>query len=301
MFGNIAEYSGDYWQMVKTHGIVRVFPRKTSFTPTDPYAFVGMPPLSEFRPPNPKDVHISVSFTWDIKRGYELQEAWGQYYPFPKIGGPAMSSEVHNGHFQSMYVKPNVIFTSTGCNNDCPWCLVSLREGKLKENTYYGLGAVKGNEPIYVQDNNFLQCSRLHIDKVVKMLQFYRAVTFSGGLDARLIDDYAVDRLRTLRIRQVFLSCDTRNAINSLRQAISKLKLLRQRVRCYVLLRFDATETISDATERLIEVWEAGAMPFAQLYQPTDRYIQYSKEWRDLARAWSRPAITKSLMEKIGK
>jgi hypothetical protein len=54
-------------------------------------------------------------------------------------------------------------------------------------------------------------------------------------------------------------------------------------------------ETILEAEERLEAVWDLGFMPFAQLYQPPDKYIEYSKEWRKLAKNWSRPAITKAL------
>ena len=69
--------------------IIRVFPRKTSMTPEDSYSFVGDPPL--FRP-DAKEVHVSVTFTWDIEEGKRLQRAWANYYPNVKIGGPAMGS-----------------------------------------------------------------------------------------------------------------------------------------------------------------------------------------------------------------
>jgi len=93
------------------------------------------------------------------------------------------------------------------------------------------------------------------------------------------------------------MACDTPEAIKPLRKALKLLQLPRDKVRCYVLLKFNENETMSDATERMIQVWDAGALPFAQLYQPPDKYIKYSKAWRDLARNWSRPAITKSMMK----
>ena len=42
--------------------IVRVFPRRTSATPTDDLAFVGDPPLFL---PEADEVHVSCTFTWD--------------------------------------------------------------------------------------------------------------------------------------------------------------------------------------------------------------------------------------------
>ncbi len=57
--------------------IIRVFPRRTSLTPTDAYAFVGDPPMWR---PEADEVHISCSFTWDRVEVERLASAWAQYY-----------------------------------------------------------------------------------------------------------------------------------------------------------------------------------------------------------------------------
>lgn len=261
--------------------IIRVFPRRNSFTPQDDYAFVGDPPLIR---PQAVEVHVDCTFTWDIPKAKRLAQAWGQYYPV-KLGGCAFDDPC-NGFMPGLYVKQGVTFTSRGCNNQCPWCLVHKREGKLRE-----LPIVEGN---IIQDNNFLQCNKDHRAKVFNMLQTQHGIQFSGGLDARLITDLIADDIRSLKINQLFLACDTESALKPLRRAIKKLQMPRDKVRCYVLLAFNK-ETISKAQERLVNVWNAGAMPFAQLYQPPDHLIKYSKEWRDLARTWSRPAAMKAL------
>lgn len=51
--------------------IARVFITKTNMTPDDDLAFVNCPPplLSL---PEIDEVHISVTFTWDLKRAEEL-------------------------------------------------------------------------------------------------------------------------------------------------------------------------------------------------------------------------------------
>jgi len=252
-------------------------------TPTDEYAFVGDPPMIR---PNAKEVHISCTFTWDIPEAKRLYEAWGQYYPV-KIGGPALNSPC-NGFMAGLYVRPGVTFTSYGCNNHCPWCLVPQREGRLRE-----LPIQEGN---IIQDNNILQCSKNHIEGVFAMLQKQHKIELSGGLDSRLVTGRIADEIRSLKVKQLFLAADTREAIKPLRKAINLLKLPRDKVRCYVLLKFNETETLSDARERMEQVWHAGAMPFAQLYQPPDHWLNYSREWRSLARTWSRPAAMKAFM-----
>lgn len=82
-------------------------------------------------------------------------------------------------------------------------------------------------------------------------------------------------------------------------QVVKRLGLPRDKVRCYVLIAFDPRETVDDAREHLTEVYRVGCLPFAQLYQPPDRYIQYSREWRALARTWARPAAMKAFMKEI--
>jgi len=268
--------------------IIRVFPRRTSFTPMDDYAFVGYPPMIR---PEADEVHVSCAFSWDMDLAVGLRSAWGQYYRLVLLDGPAFNRS--QSHFKpGLYVKEGITFTTRGCNNRCPWCLVPEREGKLR---------ILEVQPGYIiGDNNLLQAPQSHIDSVFQMLGSQRrAAIFSGGLDARLITDSIADQLRGLRISQLFLACDTEGSLKPLRVATDKLKDLgRDKLRCYVLLAYNG-ETIQQAEDRLIKVWEAGAMPFAQLYQPPERKkIEYSKGWRDLARTWSRPAAMKARMSQ---
>jgi hypothetical protein len=127
------------------------------------------------------------------------------------------------------------------------------------------------------------------------MLKLQHAVSFSGGIEADLVTDWFADELRNIRLKNLFLACDTPEAIKPLRKAVDILKLGRDKTCCYVLI---GRETIEQATDRLEAVWDAGCFPFSQLYQPADKWIEYSREWKQLARNWSRPAIMRT-MHKI--
>jgi hypothetical protein len=278
------------WHLPMNTPVIRVFPRKTSFTPVDDFSFVGDPPL--FRP-HADEVHVSVTFTWDKVEGKRLQEAWSQYYPVVKLGGPAFG-DIANRFVPGMYVKPGVTFTTRGCNNRCPWCLVPGREGKLFEISDFSPGYI-------VQDNNLLQASRKHIKNVLSMLSHQpRAAVFSGGLQSSLVDDWFVRQLLTMRIGCVFLSADTENSLQPLEKALQRLSFLPfRKLRVYVMI---GMETIEAAKQRLEKVWQLGGLPFAQLYQPEDgEFIHYSQDWLDLARTWSRPAAMFTLMRSFGK
>ena len=263
--------------------IIRVFARKTSYTPQDELVLSPTPPLEYFRP-RADEVHISVTFTWDIERGRQLAEAWAEYYPVVKIGGPAMNT-TPDGFTPGMYVKHGVTFTSRGCNHQCPWCLVRQCEGKLQEIIDFAPGHI-------VQDNNLLQTSKQHQDRVFAMLRSQRRkVYLKGGLESTLIDDRVASELQTLNIGQIFLAADTKASLKPLEKALGKLKSLDRRQKMVYVLMAYGDETTDEAIERLEAVWQLGGLPFAQLYQPANEWIKYPREWLDLAREWSRPAI----------
>lgn len=266
--------------------IIRVFPRKTSYTPNDDMVFIGDPTIFM---PDADEVHISCLFTWDIGEVNRLYLAWKQYYDIVKIGGPAIPLDNHIGEFvPGRYVKSGVTFTSRGCNNNCPWCFVRPREGKLKE--------LPITEGYIIQDNNFLQCNRSHIAKVFDMLKTQSRILFTGGLDPALITLEIVASLKALKIDQIFTACDNKESVPKILKAGELLKDLPVNMkRCYVMIGYNG-ETLSDATDRIQAVCYAGFLPFVQLYKPIGP-VEYSQEWEDLQRNYSRPAITKSLIK----
>lgn len=271
-----------------TQGVIRVFPCRTSMTPTDEYAFVGDPPL--FRP-EAEQVHVSVAFTWDIPRAETLAAAWGQYYSDVRLGGPALGTAC-NGFESGLYVREGVTFTSRGCNGNCPWCLVPANEGRLKPLRDIAEGYI-------IQDNNFLQCPPAHRQRVYAMLsQQSRTAIFSGGLQASLVTNEVAAELHSVKIGSLFLAADTEGALGPLERAVGRLPWLpREKLRCYVLIGFNG-ETVEQAERRLKAVWEIGCLPFAQLYQPASGRIAWDSEWRHLNRTWSRPAAMKAEMAR---
>lgn len=268
--------------------IIRVFPRRTSHTPQDDLAFIGPPPI---RVPTADEVHVSVSFTWDIPEGERLVKLWRAFYSTVLIGGPAIGPP-GEGFEPGRYVKEGVTFTSRGCDHNCPWCLVSKVEGKLRLLSPIPPGYI-------VQDNNFLQCPPEHRRAVYAMLDEQpRAAVFSGGLESTLVDDEVAAELRDIRIKEVFLAADTEASLRPLERAVARLSFLpRRKLRCFVLMAYGG-ESIEAAERRVRAVWEIGCMPFAILYQPPDEYIQYSADWKALARSWCRPAAMVAEMRK---
>ena len=57
--------------------ILRVFPRRTNATPLDDYVAIGAPGL--FIPEDISEIHISVTFTYDLEQAEILAEQWQRY------------------------------------------------------------------------------------------------------------------------------------------------------------------------------------------------------------------------------
>ena len=179
--------------------------------------------------------------------------------------------------------------TSRGCNKKCTWCHVPNREGILRE--------LKIKDGWVIQDNNLLQCSNRHIEKVFNMLkQQPKAVSFKGGLDTSILNEWHRKLLDQIRLKEIWVACDTPSAIKTLQKASRVLDGIKMYKKfCFVLIGFN-NETQLEAEKRLEQVYNLGFLPFAQLYQPEKR-IEYSKEWKSFARTWSRPAAFKTYMK----
>lgn len=269
--------------------IIRVFCRKTSYTPTDGMAFVGPPPGLFI--PEHDEIHISCTFTWDKDLAEELAFQWEGVTNKPvKLGGPAYCSPAED-FTPGMYVREGITFTSRGCNNNCPWCGVRQMEGKLRE-----IPITPGN---IIQDNNFLQCSKAHKEKVFDMLKTQKGISFRGGLETNLIDDHFVEAVRGLRIAELWLACDTDTQLPAFRKACEKLVkagFTQHQIKCYSLIGHNMEK--EEARNR--EIFLAGAMPFSQLERDFTRdKTEYSAEWKAFERRWQRPAITVAHMREV--
>jgi len=270
--------------------VARVFPRKTAMTPTDKDSYVGLPQMFM---PKYDLVAVSVAFTWDIEKAKKLAKEWGSY-GHVSIGGPATGD--HGSEFTpGAFLKEGVTITSRGCPNNCAFCFVPKREGKIRE-----LEVKPGN---VIQDNNLLACSKEHVRKVFGMLKTQRKIDFSGGFEASRITDEVVDQLRGLKVHQIWVAYDMPRQEKALVTAVQRLKKYfpRRKIRCYVLIGYKG-DTLDAAEGRLRRAFEIGTLPFAMRYRTPDpkwqgTYLFKERAWNLLARQWTRPAIIKSRMK----
>jgi hypothetical protein len=232
------------------------------------------------------EVHISVTFTWDLPRANQLATEWSGVAPV-KIGGPGIG--MRGETFESgCYLKPGYVITSRGCPNRCWFCSVWKRDGNIRE-----LPIVEGYN---VLDDNLLACSDRHILDVLDMLKRQpRHAEFTGGLEAAKLQDWTAEAFYSIKPKQVFLAYDTpddweplRQAANLLWKAGFKPHPRSHAIRAFVLIGYPK-DTIQDAERRLMQVVSLGIFPMAMLWRDKDG--KTNPTWRRFQRLWARPGI----------
>ena len=259
--------------------IIRVFPRRTKWTPSDALAFVGDPSL--FRPED-FPVKVSVTFTWDIPEAERLYKAWKVYYSDVEMGGPALGDR--GGKFSpGLFVEPGRVVTSRGCIRSCAHCFVPEREGTIRELE------IKDGWDVF--DNNLLACSREHVEKVFNMLSKQKkGAVLSGGLDVRLFNSWHVELLRKIRISDIFFAYDQPGIEEELKRVVDLISWIPEwKRRCYVLIGYPG-DSLSAAEERLRWTYKNGLLPFPMVYRDKSERQVIGRPWVELRGWWVRPS-----------
>ena len=204
--------------------IARVFPRKTNASPDDELVYFSTP---EFPYPEVDEIHVSVTFSYDMRVAEQLAKSWEMIAPV-KIGGPAYDD--FGGDFvPGKYVKKGYVITSRGCNNKCWFCSVPKREGSIRE-----LPITKG---FNLLDSNILACSDDHIKEVFKMLSEQKEKPLlTGGLEAKILKQWHVNLLWDIRPDRMYFAYDTPDDLEPLIEAGKMLRyadFTRQHLYCY--------------------------------------------------------------------
>lgn len=271
--------------------IIRVFPRRTRATPDDDLVRIAESPglFDEC-----DEVHVSVTWTWDLPLAERIVKAWGHVAPV-KMGGPA-TGERGGDFVPGLYLKHGYTITSRGCPNRCWFCSVWKREGDVIRE----LPIVDGWN---ILDDNLLACSDGHINAVFYMLtQQKRRPEFTGGLEAKRLKPWHVKALKELKTKQLFFAYDTKDDLEPLREAGKMLvgggfTTASHSLRCYVLCGFPE-DTFRDATARMHEAVDAGFMPMAMLYR-NDKGMR-DIEWMRWAKQWARPVLISRMCKQLG-
>ena len=276
--------------------IARVFPRKTKATPTDDLAFVGLPTKKDFEAAQAADeVHVSVTFTYDIPKAEQIAEKWRKAGFNIRIGGPAFGDRNSDTFTPGLYMGEGYTFTSRGCTNHCWFCSVwKSCKGQIKE--------LEIKDGWKICDDNILATSPEHFRAVIEMLKRQpHPAEWTGGIEAKLLQPWQAELMKEAGTRRVYCAYDTPDDLEPL---IEAGKIFRNAgftetsntLMCYVLIGYKG-DTFDAADRRLREAVTAGFMPFAMLYKNDNG--DTDEEWRRFQRTWAAPQIVGKKVREI--
>ena len=269
--------------------IARVFPTKTSMSPTDQLAFFG-PPTLDAMALEPEAVHISVTFSWDLQKAEDLYYQWEMLGVPVEVGGPAFGDRMSESFTPGLYLREGMVITSRGCPKDCWFCDV----GKCARVRVIELPVQNGQNGWNILDDNVLATSDGHFRAVCDMLkrQKQRPV-FSGGLEPEYMTAEKAALLVECKPKTLYTAYDTLDDYEHLRNMAkllweAGLSRRSNTVKCYMLCGYPE-DSMEAAEKRARQIMELGFLPFAMLYRGEDGGTD--REWRKFQREWANAVI----------
>lgn len=182
-------------------------------------------------------------------------------------------------------------FTTRGCPNHCPWCIVPVKESYIRQNADIH-EFLADKKKVILLDNNIL--AHVHgLNQIETLIKKKIAVDFTQGLEARRIADSPeiTDILTRVKyISSLKIACDTDQQIESVEKTFSMLKAKgfpASKILVYCLVR----EDLENAKKRVMKIRDLGGRPFAMPYRDfTPNYI-VPETFRHFARWVNHKAI----------
>ena len=144
-------------------------------------------------------------------------------------------------------------FLTRGCPNKCAWCIVPLKEGRVRPYMDVEDIAVDGRTRLILMDNNILALPEYAKEQLGKIIKNGYRVDFNQALDARLVTDEFADLLAKVKwIDYIRFGCDSKAQVKFCKEAIRKLR--ERGYNKWVMLYTIIDGDIVDCIER-IERW----------------------------------------------
>lgn len=115
-------------------------------------------------------------------------------------------------------------FATRGCKNKCSWCVVPMKEGRIRENSDIS-EFLDGRKKVTLLDNNIL--AHPHgIRQLIKCSDLGLQVDCNQGLDARIVDDDISKILASVRWQhtRIRFAADTSPMIQVVKRTVDKMR-----------------------------------------------------------------------------
>jgi len=159
-------------------------------------------------------------------------------------------------------------FLTRGCPNNCPFCIVSKKEGRISHKVADLSEFWRGQKNIELLDANLLACKDKN-DLLYQLIDSKARVDFKQGLDARFITEETAELLAKVKIKVIHFAFDL---IKNEKQILKGLKIWgdvspisRREQTVYILTNYNTT--FEEDYYRVKKVRELGFNPDVRIYR----------------------------------
>lgn len=179
-------------------------------------------------------------------------------------------------------------FTTRGCINNCPFCVVPKKEGKIREHAEVKEFKNPNSNIVVLLDNNFLALPS-HIEKLKKYIKNKWIMDFNQGLDFRLINDENAELLSKVKhYKQLHFAWDLMKNEKGIKKGLDIITKYVKPYRILVMMLCGFDTTLEEDFYRFKELLRYKVDPFVMVYNNK----KDSKKLRDFAR-WVNKRIYK--------
>lgn len=172
-------------------------------------------------------------------------------------------------------------FLTRGCPRNCPFCIVSKKEGKTSERVAELADFHRGQRVIKLLDPNLLACKD-HEAALLELIAGGAWVDFTQGLDIRLTTADNVELLRRVRVKQIHFAWD--NPREDLTGNFKRFKEFSgiadyRKLGVYVLTNYKSTH--EEDLYRIVTLRDLGYSPYVMIYdkQNAPRETRLLQRW----------------------
>lgn len=159
-------------------------------------------------------------------------------------------------------------FLTRGCPNNCPFCVVSKKEGLCSHKVANLSEFWNGQKEIKLCDPNILACKDRE-DLLKQLVESKAIIDYTQGLDARLIDDDIAKLICQTKIKMIHFAFDLmkneERILNGLKIFSKYCNKGEREKKVYILTNFDST--LQQDWYRVKRVKELGYTPYVMIYQ----------------------------------
>ncbi len=172
-------------------------------------------------------------------------------------------------------------FLTRGCPRNCPFCVVSRKEG-LKSYQVADLRQFWNRQKeIVLLDPNMLACGN-RLELLQQLIDSKAWVDITQGLDIRLMADDVIDKIKQLKLRMLHFAWDRNKDTDLILRNLESFKMATsldfRKLRVYVLVNYE-TEFDFDLY-RVYKLKDMGYDPFVMIYNKKEA----PKKTKQLAR-----------------